>query len=182
MIDSNEAAEARLPKAVLTYEETKKFLEATPPSTPKNLRDRTILELMYSTALRIPEIQRLNLSDIDIQNRKIRIKDDRRAEVWFVPVGETAIAWIERYLAEARSCFRPAPDQKALFLTSWGERLCTSAVARRVLAAQKRAGIERKGTAYFLRRAAVNHMMQAGVNSFLASAIDTKNSSKENAQ
>lgn len=153
-----------LPKAVLTHEEIKRLLDSTPPKSLRSLRDRAILELMYSSALRRAEVHHLDLNDLDIQNRRVHIREGKGLKDRVIPIGKTAIEWVERYLTEGRPGFDPTADQLAVFLTPGGHRICASAVGVIVISASKRAGIERRVTSHCLRHTAASHLMWAGAS------------------
>src|SRR6202166_803680 len=110
----------------LRVEEIDKLLEAPNLATPLGLRDRAMLEVLYSTGLRVSELSNLRISDIDMRVGCVRCigKGDKER---LVPIGRKAIAAVEQYLAQGRPKFArpssPPPHNQALFLTRSGRRL-----------------------------------------------------------
>ena len=89
-----------LPKS-LTEEEVTALLESPLVEHHQGLRDRTMLELMYATGLRVSELVSLTLSEINLRQGVVRVRGKGGKER-LVPVGEIALAWLEKYLVEAR--------------------------------------------------------------------------------
>jgi integrase/recombinase XerD len=92
----------RLPRAILSVAETEAILAEADPATPFGLRDRALLELLYSTGLRRMEAAHLKLYDLDQARRLVFVREGKGRRDRVVPVGLRALAWCERYLLEAR--------------------------------------------------------------------------------
>ena len=112
--------ERRLPKGVLTAEEAEKILAMPDISTATGLRDRAMLEVLYSTGMRRKELAGLEVFDIDTERGTALIRKGKGNKDRMVPVGERALAWVERYVHEARSELAVASAEKAWFLTPLG--------------------------------------------------------------
>jgi integrase/recombinase XerC len=126
--------EKKLPQH-LSIEEAIKFIETPDVETDLGKRDRAMLELMYATGVRVSELTKMGLADVDFKNRLIRVTGKRRKER-IVPFGEEAQDALQKYL-EARSRFlNAAPiserDPDALFLNYQGTRITTRSVGRMV--------------------------------------------------
>src|SRR5207302_4262554 len=94
---------------------------------PLALRNRALVELVYSAGLRSGEAVSLDLGDVDFEHELVHVRSGKRAKDRVVPLGEEAAHWLARYLREARpSLARGAED--ALFLSTRGRRLDTSAL------------------------------------------------------
>src|SRR5580704_13234912 len=110
----------------LRVDEIDKLLQAPDLSTPIGLRDRAMLEVLYSTGLRVSELLNLRIADVDVRMGCVRCigKGDKER---LVPIGRKAIAAVEAYLAGARPKFlrsgAPPPHHQVLFLTRAGRRL-----------------------------------------------------------
>ena len=115
--------EHRLPKAVLTANEAERVMLQPDVRTSLGLRDRAMLEVLYSTGMRRKELAGLEVFDIDTERGTALIRKGKGNKDRMVPVGERALAWVERYVHEARPELAVSTAQKALFLTPLGEAL-----------------------------------------------------------
>lgn len=86
----------------LTEEEVKTFLHAADPGAPRGLRDRAIMEVLYSTGMRNAECSRLTLADINFVDGTVRILEGKGSKDRTVPIGKTALYYIDRYVKEVR--------------------------------------------------------------------------------
>ena len=84
---------------------------------PLGLRDRAILETLYSTGMRRMELVNLKLYDLDLERGTLTIRQGKGKKDRMIPIGERALAWVEKYLREARPQLAVEPDDGTLFLT-----------------------------------------------------------------
>jgi integrase/recombinase XerC len=126
--------EKKLPQH-LSIEEAIKFIETPDVETDLGKRDRAMLELMYATGVRVSELTKMGLADIDSKNRLIRVTGKRRKER-IVPFGEPAQEALEAYLRIRDRFLNNAPvserEPDALFLNYQGTRITTRSVGRMV--------------------------------------------------
>src|ERR671938_710139 len=127
--------EKKLPNH-LSVEDAIRFIETPDPETDLGKRDRAILEMLYGTGVRVSELVKLDMRDIDFRNRTVRVKGKRRKER-VVPFGEPALHALMRYLTEVRPTFlNNAPpserEPEAVFLNYQGTRITTRSVGRMV--------------------------------------------------
>ena len=127
--------EKKLPNH-LSVEDAVRFIETPDEATDLGRRDRAILEMLYGTGVRVSELVKLDMRDIDFRGRTIRVKGKRRKER-VVPFGEPALHALMRYLTEVRPGFlNNAPlaerDEAAVFLNYQGTRITTRSVGRMV--------------------------------------------------
>jgi integrase/recombinase XerC len=126
--------EKKLPQH-LSIEEAIRFIETPDPETDLGKRDRAILELMYATGVRVAELTKLDIGDVDLGNKLIRVTGKRRKER-IVPFGEPALETLLQYLGVREGLLSQAPislrDEKALFLNYQGTRITTRSVGRMV--------------------------------------------------
>jgi len=126
--------EKKLPQH-LTVEEAVRFIETPDSETNLGKRDRSMLELMYATGVRVSELTTLDIDDVDFGNRLIRVKGKRRKER-IVPFGDPAREALRDYLHVRDSFLSQVPvsqrDEKALFLNYQGTRITTRSVGRMV--------------------------------------------------
>jgi len=154
----------RLPRTVLTKEEMTRLLSAPEPAFPCGYRDRALLEVLYSTGLRISEAVGLDLLDLDLRERLLLVRDGKGGRDRRVPFSASSAEWIEGYIRVVRPQLDQGLEPKALFLGEKGRRLAGTSV-RPVLAAYgKRAGLERRVTPHILRHTCATHLIQEGAN------------------
>lgn len=153
----------RLPRNILSVDEVAAILNEADPSDVVGLRDRALLELLYSTGLRRKEVGNLTRSDIDFTRQVVFVREGKGGHDRVVPLGARACAWLEKYLYEARPQLTVG-DATALFVTDFGDPASGYYVAMRVKRYMALAGIERPGAAHLLRHACATHMLEGGAD------------------
>jgi integrase/recombinase XerD len=156
--------EKRLPQEVLSLPEVGRLLAVPDVSDPLGVRDRAMLELFYSTGIRRTELCRLELADVNTERRTVHVRLGKGKKDRMVPVGECAIAWLERYLKEVRPRLCLDTRTQALFLTGYGEDFNPDVVSRMVAAWLEKAGLKRKGCCHILRHTCATHMLENGAD------------------
>ena len=127
--------ERKLPNH-LTIEDAVRFIETPDTGTDFGCRDRAILEFLYATGIRVGELVGINISDVDLRERMVRVTGKRKKQR-IVPFGEPAAEALMKYLDESRRTFlQNCPiterDVNALFLNYQGTRITTRSVGRMV--------------------------------------------------
>jgi integrase/recombinase XerD len=153
----------RLPLAGLTPEEVEAILNEADPSTAEGLRDRAMLELIYSTALRRTEVANLTRFDVDMTHQLLYVRQGKGGRDRVVPIGARAVAWLDKYLLESRPKLVPL-DDSYLFVTDYGERTKPDYVAGRVRRYMAFAGIDKPGATHLFRHACATHMLEGGAD------------------
>jgi len=154
-----------LPKDALTYPEMAALLERIPGDTPIHLRDRAILELLYSTGIRRQELVDLGLPDLDLGGGAIRIESGKGGKGRMVPIGKAASEWLKRYLASARPALLGRKDDpEAVFLTKSGRPLGGSEVRDVVRRWARAAGVAKPVSPHTLRRSCATGMIRNRAN------------------
>jgi len=156
--------EKRLPRHALSVSEVETLLQVPDLATPVGLRNRTILETLYSTGLRRAEVWSLELGDLDRQQGTLLVRQGKGNKDRFVPIGQRAVAWIDKYLREARPHLTDDPRQRLLFVTRTGRRMDgnqLSALVRRLL---EKAGIAKAGACHLFRHTTARLMLQGGAD------------------
>jgi len=149
-----------LPRSVLTKKEVEQLLAAPDVTTPLGLRDRAMLEVLYSTGIRNAELRALQLYDLDLDRGLVRINEGKNAKDRVVPLGEVACRWLREYLDEARpKLLGPGAAEPTLFLSKNGRPLLPLGVIDRLRRLAKQAGIERPVTPHSLRHTFATHML-----------------------
>ncbi len=147
----------RLPET-LSERDVERLVEA--PRGRTAARDRALLELIYSTGMRLSEVAALNLEDLDEGGGMIRVRGKGRKER-LVPVGDTAVAVLSAYLADRRAQGRGS----AVFIGRRGERLSDRTIARVVRRAGDRVGgLPRRVTPHMLRHSFATHLLDRGAD------------------
>ena len=117
----------------LSIEDAVRFIETPDPETDFGKRDRAILELLYATGIRVSELVQLNLRDVDMGNKLLRVFGKRRKER-IVPFGDPASAALNNYLSIREKFLMNAPvskrDAQPLILNYQGTRMTTRSVGR----------------------------------------------------
>ena len=156
----------RVPKT-LTEAEVEALLAAPDVDTPLGLRDRTMLELMYASGLRVTELVTLRLLNISLQEHVVRVFGKGNKER-LVPFGEEAGHWLSRYLGEVRPALAGANPTVALFLTASGSN-AGSGMSRVMFwniikKYARQAGIATAPSPHTLRHAFATHLLNHGAD------------------
>jgi len=154
--------EKRLP-TVLTIEDVETIINQTNVNDPIGLRDRAILETLYSTGMRKGELTRLRVYDLEFDKGILRINQGKGRKDRFVPIGDRAMAWIDKYLLDVRPTLVQEPDDGTLFLTTDGERF-SAHLSELVHAYVKAANVGKLGACHLFRHAMATHMLKNGAD------------------
>ena len=157
-------SEKRLPKEPLGLNQIESVIAVPDISDPLGIRDRAMLELFYSAGLRRSELAKLRLEDLNRERQTLQIRQAKHHKDRVVPVGNRALHWLERYLEESRPKLIIQPNEKALFLTSYGEPFNPDVLSRMVTRFIKKAEIERQGSCHLLRHSCATHMLEGGAD------------------
>ncbi len=151
-----------LPKA-LSEAEVERLLAAPDTGTPLGLRDRAMLEVLYATGLRVSELVGLVMDQLNLTQGLVRVTGKGGKER-LVPLGEEALDWLKRYLAEARPALVPGRPSDHLFPGRDGGGLTRQAFWYRVKAHARAAGIETALSPHTLRHAFATHLLNHGAD------------------
>jgi len=154
-----------LPTSVLTHAQMKRLLRQVPGSSSETYRDRALLELLYSTGARISEALGLDLGDLDLKNRTAIVMGKGRKQR-VVPIGETAMRYLESYLRAVRPFLLRVADQQAVFLDAQGKRLPYHVFRRLVHRYADAVGIDVNVTAHTFRRSCTTELLRSGANMY----------------
>jgi len=147
----------RLPD-FLTVEEVEKILNIPSEKNWQSLRDKAILELLYSTGIRVGELTSLKIGDIDFFQELIKVKGKGKKER-IVPVGSYALKALIEYIEK-----RPNKKEKNVFLNKYGKPLTERSVERIIDKYSKKAGIGKKITPHTFRHTFATHMLDRGAD------------------
>jgi len=155
--------ERRLPK-FLDPGEIQRLLDAPKGDDLLTLRDRAILETLYSTGMRVSEICRLDLDDVDFLGEVLRVRGKGRKER-LAPIGSYAVRAIRQYLDGRKVHSHAAAfDEKPLFLNRHGKRLNQRSVRRKLAKYLAEAGLDPNVSPHTLRHSFATHMLNRGAD------------------
>lgn len=152
----------RLPKT-LSEAQVEALLAAPDIATPLGLRDRTMLELMYASGLRVSELVLLKTVELGMNEGVLRITG-KGSKTRLVPFGEEARAWIERYLRQARPAILAGRSDDALFVTARGAPMTRQMFWTLVKKHAAIAGINAPLSPHTLRHAFATHLLNHGAD------------------
>jgi integrase/recombinase XerC len=168
--DSNPAKPLRNPRKprklphFLSTEDLGRLLQSPPADGPMGLRDRAILETMYSAGLRVSELVGLNDGDLDFEAGVVRVRGKGRRER-LSPVGSYATRALRRWLHVRRLHRRePSGPEAPVFVNKFGRRLTTRSVARMLEKYLRETGLDRRTTPHSLRHSFATHLLDRGAD------------------
>jgi integrase/recombinase XerC len=152
----------RLPRT-LEVGEVEALLATPDVATSTGLRNRALLECMYSAGTRAAETVGMNRSDLDLRRGVVRVRGKGRKER-LAPLGSYAVAALEAYLADPARPRHPGAARDAVFLNPRGGRLTTRTLGRIVERAVLAAGLKRNATPHTLRHSFATHLLDRGAD------------------
>ena len=154
-------------RGIFTNEEMNAVLDSIEITTPAGMRNRAILELAYSSGLRVGEIAALDIDDIDFESRITLVREGKGKKDRMVPISEISAHFLRKYLESARHVFANNlyyGSEKALFLTGNG-RIRPITIREFFDRALADAGVEKKNrTFHSLRHTCATHLLEAGAD------------------
>ena len=151
-----------LPKS-LTEADVERLLASAASDVPLDLRDRAMLETLYATGLRVSELVGLKLTAINLSDGVLRVTGKGNKDR-LVPLGEEAVAWLRRYLAEARPALMEKNLSDAVFVTARGDGMTRQAFWYLIKRRARSAGIVRPLSPHTLRHAFATHLLNHGAD------------------
>lgn len=156
--------ERRLPKHVLTIREAETVLAQPDLGTPTGIRDRAMLETLYSTGMRRMELLQLHLHDVDADRGTVMIRQGKGKRDRMIPIGERALAWIAKYRDDVRPELAAGSDDGTLFLSNLGERFTPNRLTQLVRDHVNAAGIGKTGACHLFRHTMATLMLENGAD------------------
>jgi len=153
-----------LPRDVLSAREAEEVLASIDLATPQGLRNRAIVETLYSTGLRRLELVGLDVYDLDRDRLWLTVRQGKGGRDRVVPIGERAVAWIDRYAREARPGWVVAEAERALFLSYQGERLSARSLSSIVTRIVRDSGVRPRGSCHLFRHTMATLMLENGAD------------------
>jgi integrase/recombinase XerD len=157
--------EFRLPRAVLTASEAEQVIAMTNVDDQLGLRDRAILETLYSTGMRRMELVNLSVYDLDVERGTVLIRQGKGKKDRIIPIGDRALAWINRYLHEVRPGLLVGDGGgDVLFLTNLGEAFHPIHMTKLVRDYVSAAHVGKKGSCHLFRHTMATLMLEGGAD------------------
>ncbi len=156
--------EKRLPKHVLTQPEVECILNQPDVTTAFGVRDRAILETLYSTGIRRMEVIHINLYDIDADRGTLMVRQGKGKKDRMVPIGERALAWMIKYRDEVRPELTMPDDDGTLFLTNFGQAFTRNRMTQLVRDYVNAADIGKTGSCHLFRHTMATLMLENGAD------------------
>ncbi len=153
--------EKRVPE-IMSLAEVNSLLEQPTGDTPKEIRDKAMLELLYATGIRVTELITLKMSDLNLQMNIITCRDSHKERV--VPFGATARSAIVRYMNEGREKLVGGHTVDTLFVNCSGEEMSRQGFWKLIKYYTKKAGIEADITPHTLRHSFAAHLVENGAD------------------
>ncbi|MGC2458853.1 MAG: site-specific tyrosine recombinase XerD [Gallionellaceae bacterium] len=151
-----------LPKS-LTEQEVELLLDAPDVQTPLGMRDRTMLEVLYATGLRVSELVSLSVAQVSLDMGVVRVMGKGSKER-LVPLGEEALDWLRRYLNEARPVLLAGKLSDALFVTQRAEAMTRQMFWYLIKKHARRGALSKSLSPHTLRHAFATHLLNHGAD------------------
>jgi len=139
------------------------LLEAPDTEVPLGLRDRTMLEVLYATGLRVSELVALSLDEVSMRQGVVRVVGKGNKER-LVPMGEQALDWLEEYLSGARPILLGGKTSDVVFPSQRGQQMTRQTFWHRVKIHAQTAGIRKPLSPHTLRHAFATHLLNHGAD------------------
>jgi integrase/recombinase XerD len=156
-------AEHRLPEATLSAEEIEAVLVGPDVTTALGIRDRAILEVLYSSAIRRAELIALKIWDVDCARGTLFVRQGKGGRDRHVPIGARALLWVARYAELVRPKLL-ARETDTLFLSASGEPLCADWLSRTARAYIEAGAPGKRGSCHLFRHSVATLMLEGGAD------------------
>ena len=155
---------SHIPHKVMNVAEVEAVLMQVDLSSPLGLRDRAILETLYSTGIRRAELCRLKYNEIFVDTGVVLIREGKGRKDRMIPIGERALAWIEKYKSDIRPALATRTEEKILFLTNRGKVFHPLSLSNLVSDYVKASGIDKEGSCHMFRHTMATLMLENGAD------------------
>jgi integrase/recombinase XerD len=157
--------ERTLPRSILTQDEAKKILDQPNLSMLTGIRDRAVLEVLYSTGVRREELTKLTIYDCDLQGGLLRVNKGKFAKDRVVPLGKHAVKFLKEYITRVRPQHtRKNKQERHLFISQLGTPLSPQVIAIIVRTYAKKAGIKKRVTPHVFRHTFATELVRNGAD------------------
>lgn len=154
----------RLPRSRLSRRQAQELMQAPSAGEPLGRRDRAVLELLYGSGLRVGECERLDLSDVELSEGTLLVREGKGRRDRVVPLTARALCALEGYLRDSRPRLEGESSAGALFLRRGGARLSRQSLEKLVAHHGRRMGLGFKLSPHLLRHACATHLVRNGAD------------------
>ena len=154
--------ERKLPE-ILTLKEVEQLLEQPNSQTPIGIRDRTMLEVLYATGMRVSELTKLPVQQVNLEGGYVLVFGKGSKER-IIPLGSEAMKWIILYLNSAREKLAKGKEDPSLFINRSGRGMSRQQFWKNIKAYGRRAGIRKRITPHLLRHSFASHLLEGGAD------------------
>ncbi len=145
---------------ILTIEEVSRLLDQPGDTTPKEIRDRAMLELLYATGIRVSELVTLKISDVNLKMGYIECHDLRKSRI--IPIDDSAQKALDKYMNQVRKTM--CKDSDYLFSNCKGTPMTRQGFWKIIKVYAERAGIEKDITPHMIRHSFASHLVNNGAD------------------
>lgn len=157
--------ETRLPRVVLTEDEARKILDQPNLSTMAGIRDRTVLEVFYSTGIRLEEMVNLTIFDCDLQGGLLRVNKGKFAKDRVVPLGRHAVKFLKEYITHVRPHHtKNNKTIRNLFVSQIGTPISRQTIGKMINACTQQTGIKKHVTPHVFRHTFATELVRNGAD------------------
>jgi integrase/recombinase XerD len=150
---------------VLTVQEMEKLLHQPNLSLRVHIRNRAVMEVLYSTGIRLDELLSLTVHDPDLREKTLFVRKGKGRKQRLVPLGKNAIGYLREYLEKIRPRYATKnPGERILFLAGNGKPLQAAAIRQAIRGYRIAAGIEKSVSPHTFRRSCATHLLQQGAD------------------
>jgi integrase/recombinase XerD len=154
--------ERKLPE-ILTLKEVEQLLEQANSQTPIGIRDRTMLEVLYATGMRVSELTKLPVQQVNLEGGYVLVFGKGSKER-IIPLGSEAMKWIALYLNSARERLAKGKESPSLFINRSGKGMSRQQFWKNIKAYGRKAGIRKRITPHLLRHSFASHLLEGGAD------------------
>jgi integrase/recombinase XerD len=148
---------------ILTLREVEQLLEQPDLRTPLGIRDRAMLEVLYATGMRVSELIRLPVNQVNLESGYVVIYGKGSKER-MVPLGSEAMKWVHLYLQTARERLAKGKESHFLFITRSGRGMSRQRFWKNLKARGLKAGLRKRVTPHLLRHSFASHLLERGAD------------------
>ncbi len=169
LLETNPVSRISMPKldkkapTFLSKQDAGRLLEAPNPDTPLALRDRALLELLYAAGLRVSELVGLDMGNVDLKAREVRVLGKGSKERVAL-IGKPALNALEHYIGQGRGKLVAKKHTEALFLNRYGARLSVRSVQNMVRQYSLKEGLNQNVHPHTMRHSFATHMLDGGAD------------------
>lgn len=153
-----------LPKTILSVPQVETILNQADATTLLGIRNRAVMEVFYSSGIRRMELMGLKLYDLDTERGTLMIRQGKGRKDRFIPIGQRACAWVDKYLVEVRPEIVAGYDDQTLFLDDFGQPMSARFLGDLMRRHVEAAGITTPGACHVFRHAMATHMLENGAD------------------